>query len=88
MTSLAIAGVVGGPVPGFTMSGTEGVRHLANWQWLFLLEGILSVVAGFVAPYMIGWLKTSTGHLSAGLYFVAVLELGAAVLVTLGTRKQ
>jgi len=45
-------------------------------------------LAGFVAPYMIGWLKTSTGHLSAGLYFVAALELGAAVLVILGTRKH
>jgi MFS family permease len=31
-------------------------------------------LAGFVAPYMIGALKTSTGSLSSGLYFVAALN--------------
>jgi hypothetical protein len=28
------------------MSATEGVGNLVNWQWLFLLEGIPSVLAG------------------------------------------
>lgn len=46
MTSFAIAGIVGGPIAGFIMSRTAGVGHLANWQWLFLLEGIPSVLAG------------------------------------------
>lgn len=53
MTSFAIAGVVGGPVAGFIMSRMEGVGHLANWQWLFLLEGIPSVLAGFA---VLAWL--------------------------------
>jgi len=47
MTSFAIAGVVGGPVAGLVMSAMEGVGHLANWQWLFILEGIPSLLAGF-----------------------------------------
>lgn len=38
-------------------------------------------LAGFVAPYMIGWFKVHTGQLSSGLYFVAVLEACAAILV-------
>ncbi|ARB27411.1 MFS transporter [Pseudomonas tolaasii] len=46
MTSFAIAGVVGGPLAGFIMSHMVGVGSLANWQWLFILEGIPSVIAG------------------------------------------
>jgi D-galactonate transporter len=48
MTSFAIAGVVGGPIAGFIMSAMDGVGHFANWQWLFLLEGIPSVLAGIL----------------------------------------
>ncbi|WP_211473338.1 MFS transporter [Collimonas humicola] len=48
MTSFAIAGVVGGPIAGFIMSAMDGVGHFANWQWLFLLEGIPSVIAGIL----------------------------------------
>ena len=46
MTSFAIAGVVGGPVAGWVMSTMGGVHGMANWQWLFILEGIPSILAG------------------------------------------
>jgi MFS family permease len=46
MTSFAIAGVVGGPVAGWVMSAMGGVQGMANWQWLFILEGIPSIHAG------------------------------------------
>ncbi|MFL9925796.1 MFS transporter [Herbaspirillum lusitanum] len=53
MTSFAIAGAVGGPIAGLIMSSMEGVGHLANWQWLFILEGIPSLIAGvFVLMYL------------------------------------
>jgi len=48
MSSFAIAGVVGGPLAGFIMSAMDGVDGLSNWQWLFVIEGIPSVLAGFV----------------------------------------
>ena len=53
MTSFAIAGVVGGPLAGLIMSGMDGVAPLRNWQWLFLIEGIPSVIAGFA---VLAWL--------------------------------
>ncbi|AIY40952.1 Nitrate/nitrite transporter [Collimonas arenae] len=66
MTSFAIAGVVGGPIAGFIMSTMDGVGHFANWQWLFLLEGIPSVIAGILVliylpekPVNAKWLTTS-----------------------------
>jgi len=53
MTSFAIAGVVGGPLAGFVMSFMSGMESLANWQWLFLIEGIPSVLSGFA---VLAWL--------------------------------
>lgn len=53
MTSFALAGVVGGPLAGLILNGMQDVGHLANWQWLFILEGIPSVIAGmFVLKYL------------------------------------
>src|SRR3954464_12519411 len=46
MTSFAIAGVAGGPIAGLIMNSMGGVSGLANWQWLFILEGIPSILAG------------------------------------------
>jgi MFS family permease len=46
MTSFAIAGVVGGPIAGWIMSSMDGVYGHANWQWLFIFEGIPSILAG------------------------------------------
>ena len=47
MTAVALAGVVGGPVSGALLTLT-GAGGLAGWQWLFLLEGIPSVLLGIV----------------------------------------
>jgi len=48
MSASAIAGVIGGPFAGAVLSGLGGLDGLAGWQWLFLLEGIPSILAGFV----------------------------------------
>jgi MFS family permease len=45
MTAVLIAGVVGGPASGALLS-LDGVAGLAGWQWLFLLEGVPSALAG------------------------------------------
>jgi MFS family permease len=48
MSASAIAGVLGGPFAGSVMTGLAGVNGWAGWQWLFLLEGIPSILAGLV----------------------------------------
>ena len=45
-TSTALAGVFGGPISGMLLT-LDGHAGLKGWQWLFLLEGIPSVIAGF-----------------------------------------
>ncbi len=46
MTGVAISGVIGGPLSGMIMKQMAGVAGWAGWQWLFLLEGIPSLVMG------------------------------------------
>lgn len=48
MTSVPAAGIVGGPISGWIMGAMGGRAGLANWQWLFLLEGIPSIILGLV----------------------------------------
>ena len=47
MTAVPLAGALGNPLSA-SLLGLDGMRGLAGWQWLFLLEGIPSVVLGVV----------------------------------------
>ena len=46
--SLPVAGVLGGPLSGWIMTHFDGLSGLGGWQWLFLLEGLPSIVFGVV----------------------------------------
>lgn len=43
------APIVAGPIAGLTMTYLDGVLALRGWQWLFLLEGLPSVLLGVIA---------------------------------------
>jgi len=46
MTAIAISNVIGSPVSGGIMQYMDGANGWRGWQWLFLLEGIPSVIIG------------------------------------------
>ncbi len=48
MTAIAISNVVGSPVSGAIMQYMDGMHGWRGWQWLFLLEGIPSVIIGLL----------------------------------------
>jgi len=48
MSASALAGVIGGPLAGWIMTSFNGLNGWSGWQWVFLLEGIPSVIAGVV----------------------------------------
>jgi MFS family permease len=46
VSAIAAAGVLGSPVSGLIMDRLSGVLGLAGWQWLFLAEGLPSILVG------------------------------------------
>jgi D-galactonate transporter len=48
MTAIAISGVIGGPISGYILKSFNGVNGWHGWQWLFLLEGIPSIIVGIL----------------------------------------
>jgi MFS family permease len=51
MSAIAVSGAFGSPLSGWIMAKTGAIGGLANWQWLFLLEGIPSAIIGIIALY-------------------------------------
>jgi len=48
MTAIGVAQLVGSPVSGAIMQFMDGAQGWRGWQWLFLLEGIPSVIIGLL----------------------------------------
>jgi MFS family permease len=48
MTAIGVAQLIGSPVSGAIMQFMDGAHGWRGWQWLFLLEGIPSVIIGFL----------------------------------------
>jgi MFS family permease len=46
LTAVAISNVIGAPISGSIMQFLDGVNAWQGWQWLFLLEGLPSVMVG------------------------------------------
>ncbi|MFS8978699.1 MFS transporter [Cupriavidus necator] len=53
MTAIALSGVIGGPLSGWVMQAFDGHNGWAGWQWMFLLEGLPSILVGlWVLAYL------------------------------------
>ena len=59
VAAIAVSGVIGNPVSGWIMDKLSGAMNLAGWQWLFLSEGIPSILVGF---WVIYYLNSSIGE--------------------------
>lgn len=51
MVAIAMASVIGNPISGRIMRDLDEVLGLRGWQWLFLLEGIPSIVLGTIVLF-------------------------------------
>jgi len=72
LTGIPMSGVVGGPLSGWIMDNLATPTGLAGWQWLFLLEGIPTILFGVIAFFYLDdkvvdakWLSTEQKDLIA-----------------------
>ncbi|MBV8819693.1 MAG: MFS transporter, partial [Acidobacteriaceae bacterium] len=68
MAALPLALLVGAPISGFALQ-MDGWLGLKGWQWLFLVEGVPSIVTGIIAlfvlpnrPSDVRWLSDAEKH--------------------------
>jgi len=53
VAAIAVSGVIGNPISGWIMDKLSGAMGLAGWQWLFLSEGIPSVLVGIIVIFFL-----------------------------------
>jgi len=51
VAAIAVSGVIGNPTSGWILDTLSGAMKMAGWQWLFLAEGIPSIIVGFWVIY-------------------------------------
>jgi MFS transporter, ACS family, phthalate transporter len=51
--AIAVSGMVGGPISGLIMQHLGGFQGFKSWQWLFLIEGMLPVLMGIAAFFVL-----------------------------------
>lgn len=53
MMAVAVAGVIGSPLSGWILESTANFSNGKSWQWLFILEGIPSILVGLLLPFLL-----------------------------------
>jgi ACS family tartrate transporter-like MFS transporter len=53
MVAIPLSGALGNPLSGAIMEFTHGAAGLKGWQWLFLLEGLPSVLLGVAVLFVL-----------------------------------
>ncbi|GCE85035.1 MFS transporter [Komagataeibacter diospyri] len=51
--SLPLAGIMIGPVSGWLLTHFDQVGGLAGWRWMFVMEGLPSVLLGFIIVFVL-----------------------------------
>lgn len=89
ITAVALSGLIGSPISGFILKAFDGAHGLHGWQWLFLIEGLPSIVIGIVVLWVLkdrisdaGWLNAEekallTRNLDADVARIAPLSISA-----------
>jgi MFS transporter, ACS family, phthalate transporter len=64
--AIAVSGMVGGPVSGLIMQHMGGIHGFKSWQWLFLIEGLLPIMMGIAAFFVLDDRPRDAKWLSGG----------------------
>jgi ACS family tartrate transporter-like MFS transporter len=82
--SAATVGIYGSrasfwPMPSIFLTGTAAAGAIA-------LINATGNLGGYVGPFIVGWIKDSTGSFEAGLYFLAACSLACAAITFVAAR--
>jgi MFS family permease len=53
LAAIPVAGIIGAPLSGYLLDTMHNVNGLKGWQWMFLIEGIPSVIVGVIAYFFL-----------------------------------
>jgi D-galactonate transporter len=88
MTGVPLGGILGGPIAGWIMGSMNGHLGFANWQWLFLLEGIPALALGVVTLAIMIDKPSQARWLSADEKRLVLADLEQDRLATGATRTS
>jgi MFS family permease len=66
LAAIPVAGVIGAPLSGYLLDTMHNVNGLRGWQWMFLIEGIPSVIVGVIAYFFLENSPRNAKWLSCG----------------------
>jgi ACS family tartrate transporter-like MFS transporter len=69
------------PMPSIFLTGTAAAGAIA-------LINAVGNLGGYVGPFIVGWIKDSTGSFQAGLYFLAACSFACAVITFFAARAS
>lgn len=52
-TAVPVSGLFGAPASGLILDGLNGLHGLSGWQWMFIFEGIPSLLLGLAVPILL-----------------------------------
>ncbi|KIV78622.1 hypothetical protein PV11_06256 [Exophiala sideris] len=74
-TGTILAGAFGGLLAGGIIDGMDGLGGVRGWKWLFIIEGLGTVIAGIVAYFVLPDYPTTTRWLSEQERKLAAMRL-------------
>jgi ACS family tartrate transporter-like MFS transporter len=84
--SIAAVGIYGAkapfwPLPSMFLTGSAAAGGIA-------LINSVGNLGGFAGPYIMGWVKNSTGNFNAGLYVLAAFGIAAALVTLMIVKRE
>jgi D-galactonate transporter len=76
-SAIPLSGLIGAPLSGAILEVTHGMRGMAGWQWMFLLEAIPSAVLGLLCLKCLADKPENAPWLTESERSLVVVELSA-----------